>query len=87
MSTESPPPPPAIARTHIAANVRRLRKGIGLSQEKLGEMAGFHRTYVSQLERRRTNISVDRLDQLAQFLGVTAVELMQPPPEDEPKSP
>lgn len=69
----------SIARTHIGANVRRLRKAKGLSQEKLGELAGSHRTYVSQLERCVTNISVDRLERLAQILGVEAIDLMQPP--------
>jgi transcriptional regulator with XRE-family HTH domain len=54
-----------------------------LSQEKLGEMASFHRTYVSQVERRITNISIDRLEALARLLGVEAIDLMKPPPPEE----
>ena len=77
-SRSSPSTPPA-ARVHIAENIRRLRKSKKLSQEKLGELAECHRTYVSQLERCETNISVDRLERLAQVLGVDAIELMQPP--------
>ena len=77
-SQPSPSTPPA-ARAHIAENIRRLRKSKKLSQEKLGELAECHRTYVSQLERGETNISVDRLERLAQVLGVDAIELMQPP--------
>jgi transcriptional regulator with XRE-family HTH domain len=51
----------------------------GLSQEQLAEVAQFHRTYVSQLERSVTNISIDGLERLAQALGVDIVELLQPP--------
>lgn len=58
--------------------MKRLRRERGLSQEKLGEHADFHRTYVSQLERCVTNISVDGLERLASALGVDVVELLQP---------
>ena len=46
-----------------------------VSQEKLGEMAECHRTYVSQLERGKTNISVDRLERFAQIFGVDIADL------------
>jgi len=55
-----------------------LRTAKGLSQEQLAEVAQFHRTYVSQLERCVTNISVDGLERLAQALEVDIVELLQP---------
>jgi len=83
MPAKPTPSSVSIARAHIGANIRRLRKAMDLTQEKLGEIAGYHRTYVSQLERCRTNISVDRLDRLAQILGVDAHTLMQPPPDEE----
>jgi len=67
------------ARARAAANLRRLRTDQGLSQEQLAEAAEFHRTYVSQLERCVTNISIDGLERLAQALGVDIVELLQPP--------
>lgn len=78
MSSESTPS--SLVRAHIGANVRRLRKARKLSQEELGELAACHRTYVSQLERCRTNISVDRLERFARVLEVEVTELMQPPP-------
>jgi transcriptional regulator with XRE-family HTH domain len=64
----------------VAANLRRLRKAKGLSQEQMAEAAEFHRTYVSQLERCVTNISVTGLERLANALGVDILELLQPPP-------
>lgn len=81
MSSKPSPSAVSTARAHIAVNVLRLRKAKGLTQEKLGELAVFHRTYVSQLERCRSNISVDGLERLARVLGVEAIDLMQPPDE------
>lgn len=49
-----------------------------MSQEVLGELADFHRTYVSQLERCITNISVDGLERLALALNVDITELLKP---------
>lgn len=65
-------------RQRISSNLKRLRQERGLSQEKLAEMADFHRTYVSQLERRVTNISIDGLDRLARALDVDVTELLSP---------
>ncbi len=64
------------ARRRIAENVRRLRKKRGLSQEEMAELADFHRTYVSQLERCVTNISLDGLERLANALGVDVLDLL-----------
>ncbi|MGJ4802914.1 helix-turn-helix domain-containing protein [Luteimonas sp. SDU82] len=65
------------ARECIGANIRRLREARGLSQERLAELAHLHRTYVSQLERCVTNISIDRLERLAQALGVPVADLLR----------
>jgi len=79
MAFKSSPSSRPSARAHIAANIRRLRKAMGLSQEQLAELAQLHRTYVSQLERCVTNISINRLERLAQVLEVDVTELLQPP--------
>ena len=82
MSMSSVSVSPGLARQRISTNMKRLREARGLSQEKLGEHADFHRTYVSQLERCVTNISIDGLERLAVALGVDVVDLLQPT-EDE----
>ena len=71
------------ARQRIAGNVKRLRKERGLSQEEMAELAEFHRTYVSQLERCITNISVGGLEKLAIALGVDVLDLLA---KDGPRS-
>lgn len=64
------------ARRRVAENLRRLRKDRGLSQEVMAELADFHRTYVSQLERCVTNISLDGLERLANALQVDVLDLL-----------
>lgn len=67
------------ARQRIAENIIRMRRERGLSQEKLAELADFHRTYVSQLERQVTNISIDGLERLAKALDIDVAELLKQP--------
>lgn len=74
------------AKDALAANVRRLREAMGLSQEKLAEKAGFHRTYVSQVERGLSNITLDNLDRLAVELNVPAFTLIRHGEDKGPKT-
>lgn len=54
----------------------------------MAELADFHRTYVSQLERCVTNISVDGLERIACALGVDIQDLLrQAPPSDMQQAP
>jgi transcriptional regulator with XRE-family HTH domain len=65
------------ARQRISINIKRLRAENALSQERLAELADFHRTYVSQLERCVTNISIDGLERLAAALRVDVTDLLR----------
>jgi transcriptional regulator with XRE-family HTH domain len=47
-----------------------MRAKKGLSQERLGELSGLHRTYVSSVERGERNISSDNMERLARALEV-----------------
>lgn len=63
-------------RDVLAANLRRLRKAKGLSQEELAHRAQIDRTYVSALERSVYAAGIDVVDRLARELGVTAADLL-----------
>lgn len=76
--TKPPVPVPGDARRRISANLKRYRAARGISQEALAEQADFHRTYISQLERCVTNISIDGLERLASALEVDVLDLLQP---------
>ena len=57
--------------------VRELRIERGLSQEKLAEISGLHRTYISSLELGKRNVSLVNIHALAKALQVTADELLR----------
>jgi transcriptional regulator with XRE-family HTH domain len=61
----------------LAANVRRVRRARGVSQEQLAFDAEIDRTYVSQIERSVINPSLLVLHKVATALEVTVVELLK----------
>jgi transcriptional regulator with XRE-family HTH domain len=70
------PDPDSYLRQRFANNLRIVRMRHGLSQERLAELAGFHRTYVSQVERAVQNISLDNVEKLARVLKIDAGVLL-----------
>jgi transcriptional regulator with XRE-family HTH domain len=60
----------------FGVRLRQVRQDQGISQEKLAELAGLHRTYVSSIERGERNVSLVNIERLAQALGVSMGELM-----------
>lgn len=69
------------ARQVLAANLRQLRKAVGLSQEALADHAGLHRTFVGSVERSERNISLDNVERLAKALGVSMSQLLAETPD------
>ena len=57
--------------------IRQVREDRNLSQERLAELAGLHRTYVSSVEQGRRNLSVENIQKIANALGVSMTELVQ----------
>jgi len=53
------------------------RKKNGLSQEKLAELAGLHRTYISDLERGIRNPTITTIFTLCKALNTTPSELLK----------
>ncbi|MBD2956682.1 helix-turn-helix domain-containing protein [Burkholderia pseudomallei] len=62
----------------LARNLRRIRLEKSVTQEDLSEHCGFHRTYVSQVERSMANVSIDNLQRLAEALKVSPIALLEP---------
>lgn len=55
--------------------IRRRRRDLDLSQEKLAELANLHRTYVSDIEQGTRNPSLINIVQLAKALEITVAQL------------
>ncbi len=55
--------------------VQEIRKARNLSQEKLAELAGVHRTYIGMIERAEKNITLCNIEKIAKALKVEIKEL------------
>ncbi|MBU6464278.1 MAG: helix-turn-helix transcriptional regulator [Bradyrhizobium sp.] len=62
----------------VAETVRRARKAAGLSQEELAFEAGLDRTYISQVERGKRNVTIVVLARIAKALETTPDKLLIP---------
>ncbi len=61
---------------NFAKRIRALRKQNGWSQEKLGERAGLHRTYIGSIERSERNVSLLNIERLAKAFKVKPRDLL-----------
>lgn len=57
-------------------NVQKYRKAQHLSQERLAELAGVHRTYVGMIERAEKNITLCNIENIANALKVSPKDLL-----------
>lgn len=57
-------------RVLVGQNVAQLRKARAMKQEPLSEISGFTQSYLSQIENGRVNLTLLRLNDLAEAFGV-----------------
>lgn len=65
------------ARKMFARNLKLKRTELGLSQERLAELTGLHRTYVSSVERGERNVSIDNMGLIAEAMNTSLHELLK----------
>ncbi len=65
------------SRKYIAQNVKKYRIAKGLKREELSLTLGFDNSYISKLERETVNITIDRLEKIANYLDVDIVRLLE----------
>jgi transcriptional regulator with XRE-family HTH domain len=58
-------------------NDQKYRKGKQISQEKLAELAGVHRTYVGMIERAEKNITLRNMEKIAKALNIEIKDLLE----------
>lgn len=56
-------------------NIRKYRLESKISQEKLAELTGLHRTYISDIERGLRSISLNNIEKLSIALNVEIYKL------------
>lgn len=55
--------------------VRAIRQDKKISQEELADLCGLHRTYISDIELGKRNVSLENIDKIAYALQVKKSEL------------
>jgi transcriptional regulator with XRE-family HTH domain len=57
--------------------VRELRQKMGISQESFADICDLHRTYISDVELGKRNISIENIQKVADALNMTMEELFK----------
>ena len=60
----------------FGASVRARRKTLNMTQEDLAKLTGLNRSYLSELERGKVNISLERAKGLADALSCRLRDLL-----------
>jgi transcriptional regulator with XRE-family HTH domain len=61
---------------HFGKRVHEERIKKGISQERLGELAKVHRTYIGMIERAEKNITLTNMEKIARALGKKVGDLI-----------
>jgi transcriptional regulator with XRE-family HTH domain len=61
----------------VGERIRVLRSEKGITQEKLGELAGLNSNYIGQIERGEKSLSVYTLKKIAEGLGMSFEEMFR----------
>ncbi len=59
----------------LGKRIRSLRKERGWSQEEFAHRSGLNRSYMSDIESGKSDISISRLLKVARGFGITIAEL------------
>ena len=61
----------------LGDNLRAYRAARGLSQEALAEVLDVHRTYMSDLERGKRNLTLKSVERIAERLKLDPLDLLR----------
>lgn len=64
-------------REILAKNIKKLRTGKKLKREELSLILGFDNSYISKLEKERINITLDKLEKIADYFGIEVYKLLK----------
>lgn len=72
------PLPQLSLRQVFARNIRLVRIHASMSQERMAGKAGLDRAFVGTLERGQRNISIDNIELIANAIGESPHDLLDP---------
>jgi len=66
-------------KADVGLRIRELRNNIGISQEALANKAEIDRTYVTDVENGRRNISIELLHKITSALEISIKDFFDAP--------
>ena len=60
----------------LGRKIKEIRLKQSISQEKLSQLSGLHRTYIGSIERSERNVSLINIEKIANALGLKAKDLL-----------
>lgn len=64
-------------KAEYGKKVKEIRKKKGVSQESLADLAGLDRTYISDIENGKRNVSLETIFKIAEALNIPVVEFFE----------
>ena len=64
-------------RQILANNIKNLRTQKKLSREELSLVLGVDNSYISKLEKGKINITLDKIEMLANYFGIEVYLLLK----------
>lgn len=77
MPSAATKPPVSEATAAFGSRVKKARGAASLTQEQLAEAAGLHWSYIGQVERGQTNLTLHNILRIAAGLKVDPGELVR----------
>ena len=65
------------ANQNLSAKLKNHRKSVWMTQKQLSDKSGVSLTEIRNIERQRTNASLDTVDLLADALEISPIELLK----------
>ena len=66
-----------VLRARLAVNTKFFREKHNYKREELSLMLGVDNSYISKLEKCKVNITIDKLEQLANIFNIEPIELIK----------
>lgn len=66
---------PIMIKEELGQEIRRLRTSQGYSQEDFAKVSGLDRTYISDVEQGKRNLSIESIEKITKALNITLPEL------------
>lgn len=63
-------------RKQLGQKIKQNRMAKGYSQEIFSKLCGLDRTYISDVEQGKRNISIDNIEKIAKTFDITVSELL-----------